>query len=163
MIDATRLKAHRTAASLLKKGAIPRRIRRTKGGLNSKLHAVCDGQGRPLIMLLSEGHMSDYKGAALMLDALPRAKAMLGDKGYDADWFRNALIKCGIVPCIPSKANRKIPIAHDQTLYRQRHKIENMFGKLKDRRRKHTRYDRYAHTFFSAICIAATIIYWINQ
>ena len=68
--------------------------------------------------------MSDYKGAALMLDALPRAKAMLGDKGYDADWFRNTLIKRGIVPCIPSKANRKIPIAHDQTLYRQRHKID---------------------------------------
>ena len=79
-------------------------------------------------MLLSEGQMSDYKGAALMLDALPRAKAMLGDKSYDADWFRNALIKRGIVPCIPSKTNRKIPIAHDQTLYRQRHKIENMFG-----------------------------------
>jgi transposase len=114
-------------------------------------------------MLLSEGQMSDYKGAALMLDALPRAKAMLGDKGYDADWFRNALIKRGIVPCIPSKANRKIPIAHDQTLYRQRHKIENMFGKLKDWRRIHTRYDRCAHTFFSAICIAATIIFWINQ
>jgi hypothetical protein len=31
-------------------------------------------------MLLSEGQMSDYKDAALMLDALPRAKAMLGDK-----------------------------------------------------------------------------------
>ena len=93
--------------------------------------------------------MSDYKGAALMLDALPRAKAMLGDKGYDADWFRNALIKRGIVPCIPSKTNRKIPIAHDQTLYRQRHKIENMFGKLKDWRRIHTRYDRCAHLLLS--------------
>lgn len=32
----------------------PRRIGRTKGGLNSKLHTVCDGEGRPLIMLLSE-------------------------------------------------------------------------------------------------------------
>jgi len=40
--------------------AVPRRIGRTKGGLNSKLHAVCDGQGRPLVMLLSEGQMSDY-------------------------------------------------------------------------------------------------------
>lgn len=55
MIDATHLKAHRTAASLLKK-AVPRRIGRTRGGLNSKLHAVCDGPARPLIMLLSEGH-----------------------------------------------------------------------------------------------------------
>jgi transposase len=65
--------------------------------------------------------------------------------------------------CIPSKINRKIPIAHDRTLYRQRHKIENMFGRLKDWRRIHTRYDRCAHTFFSAICIAATVIFWINQ
>jgi putative transposase len=47
MIDATHLKAHRTAASLLKKGPVPRRIGWTKGGLNSKLHAVCDGQGAP--------------------------------------------------------------------------------------------------------------------
>ena len=42
-------------------------------------------------MLLSEGQMSDYKGAALMLTALPKAKELLGDKGYDADWFRKAL------------------------------------------------------------------------
>jgi hypothetical protein len=42
-------------------------------------------------MLLSEGQMSDYKGAALMIDAFPKAKVLLGDKGYDADWFRAAL------------------------------------------------------------------------
>ena len=47
-------------------------------------------------MLLSEGQMSDYKGAALMIDALPRAKTMLGDRGYDADWFRQALTARGI-------------------------------------------------------------------
>ncbi|WP_156752587.1 hypothetical protein [Mesorhizobium sp. WSM3873] len=35
--------------------------------------------------------MGDYKGAELMLDAVPQAKAMLGDKGYDADWLRDAL------------------------------------------------------------------------
>jgi transposase len=130
--------------------------------LNSKLHAVCDGQGRPLILLLSEGQMSAYKGAALMLDAIPRAKAMLGDKGYDAGWFRDALAKRGIVACIPSKTSRKVPIDYDRTLYRHRHKIENMFGRLKDWRRIHTRYDRCAHAFFSAICIAAVVIFWIN-
>jgi transposase len=163
MIDATHLKAHRTAASLFKRGAVPRRIGRTKGGLNSKLHAVCDGKGRPLIMLLSEGQMSDYKGAALMVDALPKAEALLGDRGYDADWFRVALAARGIAACIPSKANRKMSIPHDTVLYRQRHRIENMFGKLKDWRRIHTRYDRCAHTFMSAICIAATVIFWPNQ
>ncbi len=126
--------------------------------MNSKLHAVCDGQGRPLIMLLTEGQTSDYKGAALMLDALPKAKAILGDRGYDADWVRDALTARGITPCIPSKTNRKIPIPHDRTLYRQRHRIENMFGKLKDWRRIHTRYDRCAHTFMSAICIAEGLV-----
>jgi transposase len=129
--------------------------------LNSKLHAVCDGLGRPLIMVLSEGQMSDYKGAALMIDAFPKAKALLGDKGYDADWFRQALTARGITPCIPPKANRKTQIAYDKTLYRQRHRIENMFGRLKDWRRVHTRYDRCAHTFMSAICIAATVIFWL--
>ena len=112
-------------------------------------------------MLLSEGQMSDYKGAALMIDALPQAKAMLGDRGYDADWFRAALAERGITACIPSKTNRKIPIPHDTVLYRQRHRIENMFGKLKDWRRIHTRYDRCAHTFMSAISIAATVCYWL--
>jgi len=129
--------------------------------LNSKLHAVCDGLGRPLILLLSEGQMSDYKGAALMLKALPDAKELLGDKGYDADWFRQALSERGITPCIPSKSNRKIQIDHDQLLYRQRHRIENMFGRIKDWRRIHTRYDRCAHTFMSAICLAATVIFWL--
>jgi transposase len=114
-------------------------------------------------MLLSEGQMSDYKGAALMLDALPPAKAMLGDQGYDADWFRAALAERGIAACIPSKINRKVPISHDTVLYRQRHRFENMFGKLKDWRRIHTRYDRCAHTFMSAICIAATVILWLGQ
>jgi transposase len=112
-------------------------------------------------MLLSEGQMSDYKGAALMIEALPPAKDMLADRGYDADWFRDALTARGITPCIPSRSNRKIPNPHDKTLYRQRHKIENMFGRLKDWRRIHTRYDRCAHTFFSAIAIAATVIFWL--
>ena len=114
-------------------------------------------------MLLSEGQMSDYKGAALMFDALPNARHMIADKGYDGDWFRQALAERGTIPCIPSKSNRKAPIPHDPVLYRQRHRIENMFGKLKDWRRIHTRYDRCAHTFFSAIALAATIIFWLPQ
>lgn len=98
-----------------------------------------------------------------MIDAFSKAKVLLGNKGYDADWFPDALTQRGANVCIPSKANRKVPIPHDVTLYRKRHKIENMFGKLKDWRRVHTRYDRCAHTFMSAICIAAIIIFWINQ
>ena len=129
--------------------------------MNSKLHAVCDGLGRPLILLLSEGQMSDFKGAKAILPELPKAKELLADKGYDANWFREALAERKIKACIPSKANRKKPIPHDKKLYRQRHKIENMFGRLKDWRRIHTRYDRCAHTFMSAIYIAAIVIFWL--
>jgi transposase len=56
-----------------------------------------------------------------------------------------------------------VPIPHDATLYRQRHRIEIMFGRLKDWRRIATRYDRCVHTFFSAITLAATVIFWLGQ
>jgi transposase len=58
--------------------------------------------------------------------------------------------------------NRKAPIPDDTTLYRRRHKIENMLGRLKDWRRIHTRYDPCAHTFMSAISLAAVIIFWMS-
>jgi len=130
--------------------------------LNSKLHAVCDGQGRPILLLLSEGQMSDHKGAALILPALPPARELLADRGYDSNRFRAGLIERGIVPCIPSTRRRNTQIPYDRTLYRQRHRIENTFGRLKDWRRIATRYDRCAHTFFSAICIAATVTFWLG-
>lgn len=112
-------------------------------------------------MCLTAGQVSDFKGAAMLVDRLPAANHLLADKGYDADWFREALLDKGIEPCIPSKKNRKQQIPHDKKLYRQRHKVENMFGRLKDWRRISTRYDRCSHTFFSAICIAAIVIWWI--
>ncbi len=115
------------------------------------------------MMLLTEGQMSDHNGAFLLFSSLPNAKELLADKGYDSDWFRHALIQRGITPCIPPRSNRKVQYHYDKTLYRQRHKIEIMFGRLKDWRRVATRYDRCAHTFMSAICIAATFMFWINQ
>ena len=105
--------------------------------------------------------MSDHKGAFLLLSALPRAKELLGDKGYDSNWFRAALADRGITACIPPRSNRKVHIDYDKQLYKQRHKIENVFGRIKDWRRVHTRYDRCAHTFMSAISIAATVCYWL--
>ena len=94
--------------------------------MNSKLHAVCDEHARPVLLYLSAGQVSDYKGAEKLLDQLPPAKSLLADKGYDADWYRKALIAKNITPCIPSKKNRKQPAIYDKVLYKQRHKIENM-------------------------------------
>ena len=113
-------------------------------------------------MLLSEGQMSDYKGAALMLPAMPKAKQLLADKGYDADWFRADLAKRRVVACIPSKSNRKVAIPYDAILYKQRHcRSKTCSDGSKIGGRSTTRYDRCAHTYFSAICIAAAVAFWL--
>ncbi|WP_409020576.1 IS5 family transposase [Brevundimonas vesicularis] len=162
MIDATYLKAHRTASSLrVKKGGLGRLIGRTKGGMNTKLHAVTDANGRPISLFMTAGQVSDYIGAAAMLDSLPRAQWLLGDRGYDADWFRDALQAKGITPCIPGRKSRTEPICYDKRRYKRRNRIEIMFGRLKDWRRVATRYDRCPTVFLSAIALAATVLFWL--
>jgi len=64
--------------------------------MNTKLHAVTDAKGRPLSFFMTAGQISDYIGAAALLDELPKAKGLLADRGYDADWFRDALEEKGI-------------------------------------------------------------------
>ncbi len=86
---------------------------------------------------------------------------LIADKGYDSNWFRDALSELDIEPCIPGRSNRNAPVSYDADLYEQRNRIERKFGRLKDWRRIATRYDRCAHTFMSAICIAATVIFWL--
>jgi transposase len=129
--------------------------------LNSKLHAVCDADGKPLILLLTEGQVSDYRGAATILPTLPDANMLIADKGYDSDWFREGLAGMGIEPCIPGRSGRRQPVEYDEQAYKQRNRIERMFGRLKDWRRIATRYDRCAHAFMSAIALAATVIFWL--
>ncbi|WP_367159895.1 IS5 family transposase [Kozakia baliensis] len=164
MIDATHLKAHRTAASLLKKGLFPRHIRRTKGGLNSKRHAVCDGQGRPVRLHLTAGQISDVKGADVLLADLPdETEEVIGDRGYDSNKISQSLAERNITACIPPKKNRKSKPPYDWHLYKKRHLIENMVAKLKDWRRVATRYDRCAHTFMSAIHINASFIFYLKE
>ena len=131
--------------------------------MNSKLHAVCDGLGRPVVMMLSEGQMNDQKGAGILAHMLPKARELIADRGYDSNPFRAALAERGIAACIPSKKNRRQPVPHDAALYRQRYRIEVMFGRLKDWRRIATRYDRCAAIFFGAITLAAIFAFWLRQ
>jgi transposase len=138
-----------------------RLIGRTKGGLNTKLHAITDAEGRPIRFFLTAGQVSDYTGALALLDALPQTNWLIADRGYDADWFREALVDKGIRPCIPGRKSRDRPIRHDKRRYRRRHRIEMMFGRLKDWRRVATRYDRCPVVFLSAIALAATVMFWL--
>ena len=129
--------------------------------MNTKLHAVCDSQGRPLHFFITAGQVSDYKGAAALLSNLPKVEWLLGDRGYDADWFRDALKDKGIKPCIPGRKSRGKHVKYDKRRYKRRNRIEIMFGRLKDWRRIATRYDRCPKVFLSAIALAATIIFWL--
>jgi transposase len=105
--------------------------------------------------------VSEFTGPATLLASLPTTNAPLTDKGYDAESLHDALADMKIGAGISSRSKRKIKIPHDRALYRKRHKIEKMFGRLKDWRRIHTRYDRCAHTFMSAIVIEAIVTFWI--
>ena len=78
---------------------VPRCIGRTKGGLNSKLHAIVDAAGRPVMMCLTEGQTSDHIGARILYPTLPEGtRTLIGDKGYDSDDDRKALSAKGITP-----------------------------------------------------------------
>jgi transposase len=107
------------------------------------------------------GNHSIYTGAAALLNSLPSADWLLADRGYDADWFRDALKDRGIRACIPGRKQRKKTVKHDKRRYKRRNRIEIMFGRLKDWRRVATRYDRCPKVFLSAIALAATVMFWL--
>ncbi len=136
-------------------------IGRTKGGRNSKVHAVCDREGRPLVLLLTPGQVHDCKVARLCLEALPPSAELVADKGYDSQALREWLDQRGTTAVIPPRRNRKVQYDYDKAIYKQRNVIERMFCRLKDWRRIHTRFDRKAKNFLAAIALAATVIWWL--
>lgn len=129
--------------------------------MNTKLHAVTDAKGRPIRFFMSAGQVSDYTGAAALLGSLPKADWLLADRGYDADWLRKAFEDKEIKACIPGRSSRKKTVKYDKRRYKRRNLIKIMFGRLKDWRRVATRYDRSPETFFSAIALAATVLFWL--
>ena len=86
---------------------------------------------------------------------------LLADKGYDTDAIRAFLKEQGIKPVIPGKSNRKKKIRYDKKAYKNGNVVERCFCRLKEFRRIGTRYDKLAQNFFSALCFAATLAYWI--
>ena len=136
-------------------------IGRTKGGRNTKLHAVCDTKGRPQVLLLTPGNVHDCKVAKTCIEALPPSAELVADKGYDSQELREWLDGRGTQPVIPPRRNRKIQYDYDRAIYKQRNIIERMFCRLKDWRRLATRFDRNVKNFMSAIALAAAVIWWL--
>ena len=136
-------------------------IGHTKGGRNTKLHAVCDGKGRPLVLLLTPGNVHDCKPARRCIEAMPPARELVADKGYDSKALREWLEDRGTTAVIPPRKNRKVQYDYDKAVYKQRNVIERMFCRLKDWRRIATRFDRNIKNFLAAVALAATVIWWL--
>lgn len=136
-------------------------IGRTKGGRNTKIHAVCDHKGRPCVLLLTPGNVHDCKVAQRCIEAMPPCAELVADKGYDSQELREWLEERGTEPVIPPRKNRKIQYEYDQAIYRERNIIERMFCRLKDWRRIATRFDRNIKNFMAAVALAAAVIWWL--
>ena len=144
-----------------KKGEQKQAIGRSRGGRNTKIHAIADAKGRVLSILLSGGEAHDCPPAQRLIRRTKAAKKLLGDKAYDSAELWQWLSDRGTKPVIPNKSNRKQPFSFDKKSYKQRHLIENAFCRLKDFRRIATRYDRLARNFLASVCIVAAIVWWI--
>ena len=156
MIDSTTVRGHVSAVGG-KEGACAQAFGRTSGGFTSKIHARCDNQGLPLGFILTGGEASDYTAAEPLMEIPVAApKALLADKGYAGDRFRESQLIRGILPIIPPRSNRKVPEHPDYRRYRDRNRAECMFGKLKQQRRIATRYDKTVISFERFLNLAAT-------
>ena len=144
-----------------KRGERSQAIGRSRGGRTTKIHALTDGDCRPLAFLLTGGNVADCTAAEVLLERLPATSILHGDKGYDSNAVRRQIEGMGVAPNIPPKANRLWKNCFSPYLYRDRNAIERMFGRIKDFRRIATRYDRLERNFLAAVCLVATVCYWL--
>jgi transposase len=144
-----------------KRGEHAQAIGRSRGGRTTKIHALTDRFCRPIAFLLTGGQVADCIAADDLLDRIGTTEILHGDKGYDSDPVRRKIESKGAAPNIPPKINRRWKNCFSPRLYRNRNAIERMFGRIKDFRRIATRYDRLAQNFLAAVCLAATLCYWL--
>ena len=129
MPDSSACDAQRYASGACGGGAED--LGRSRGGLTTKIHAAVDGLGRPLCFLLTPGQAADCRQARALLEGLSFER-LIGDRGYDTNELRDWAEELGAEAVIPSKRNRKVPIPHDRVAYRERHRVENLFCRIKD-------------------------------
>ena len=112
-------------------------VGRTRGGLNTKIHAIVDGLGNPVEFLLSAGNDNDC---------------------VHARSIREYISEHGANYVIPPQSNVSDPWPVDWYLYKERHLIECFFQKIKWFRRIATRYDKLDASFLAFVYLAAIAI-----
>jgi transposase len=126
---------------------------RSRGGLTTKLHALVDARGRPILIKLTAGQASDIASAKDLIGHLAPGSMLLADNGYDANELRITFTDRKAWANIPPKVNRQDPICFSKHLYKARNLVEHFFNKIKQFRRTATRFDKTAENFLAAVRI----------
>ena len=153
-MDSTCVKVHESANG--GKKTADKAVVRTRGGLNTKIHAVVDGLGNPLEFLLSAGNDHDSVHAVELLEKVKISGShVLADRAYGAREIREYISEHGASYVIPPQSNVSEPWPVDWHLYKERHLVECFFQKIKWFRRIATRYDKLDASFLSFLYLAA--------
>ena len=158
MIDATIVRAHACAAGYgdqQKEG-----LGRSKGGFTTKIHAKVDSLGNPLKFIITAGQVADISQAEELL-GMASSSYVLGDKGYDADFFRSKIESQKCIPVIPYRCNRKQIIEYDKHIYKERNLVECFFSKIKYFRRIFSRFDKSQRNFSAFLAFVGACI-WLR-
>ena len=154
-LDSTCIKVHESANGGGK--TADKAVGRTRGGLNTKLHAAVDGLGNPVEFMLSAGNGQDSVHAVELLKKAESSN-VLADRAYGAKAIRAYISEQGASYEIPPQSNISEPWPVDWWLYKERHLVECFFQKLKWFRRTATRYDKLDASFPAFVYIAAIAI-----
>ena len=158
-IDATIVRAHQYAAGALG-GQDKEALGRSRGGFSTKIHCKIDALGYPLRIILSGGEAADISYAEALVNN-EHCDYLLGDRGYDADFFRAALERNKVTPVIPGRCNRLKNISYDKAIYQERNVIERFFNRMKNFRRLATRFDKRA-CIFQAFLTLFCVFKWLD-
>jgi len=157
-MDSTCVKVHESSNGGKKRENKP--IELTKGGLNTKIHAIVDGLGNPVAFLLSPGNDGDSAHAIELMNKTDiEGSNLLADKAYGTKEILAYIREYGATVVIPPKSNAKEPWPVDYWLYKERHLIECFFQKIKWFRRVATRYDKLDKSFLAFVYMAAIMIW----
>lgn len=158
-MDSTHVKVHRSGCNPAG-GQAAQAIGISRGGFNTKLHAIVADNGEPLAMCFTGGHSHDNPQAQGLIEAMNTdagVGTLIADRAYDANATRAAIEAAGCKACIPPKANRVEPSAYDPDTFAKRHVVENFWEVLKRLRRVSTRYEKLKQSYEAFVHLAILV------
>ena len=132
---------------------------RSRGGLTTKIHALVDANGMPVLLKLTAGQAHDGRSAADMLDTIGQGQILLADRAYDSDALRTRPAERGAWANVKPMPNRINIPAFSPFLSRFRNRVERFFSKLKHFRAVATRYEKHDANYLALVTLAAARIW----